>query len=328
MEKIRIISSGTPELSPLLENEKEVFLVYDRNVAGAAAEISAMLGDKVVGNWPVEATEANKTMDTILSIERSMMLSGLTRRGFVLAVGGGITTDVAGFAASIYKRGVRFANVPTTLLAMVDAAIGGKTGVNLDRYKNMIGAFHQPEFILIDSRFLETLPEREYRNGLAELLKTFLIADADLYEKALGGISEHLILEAGKIKASVVEEDPFEKGRRIILNLGHTFAHAIERLSEGAVSHGEAVSMGIILAGRLSDRTGVADGLEKKLRRDFESMGLPTECPFGIEEMAGAMQMDKKSAGKGLVQFVLLEAPGRPVAVKMKIENVCEELLR
>lgn len=206
-----------------------------------------VLGERLKGWYVLEASEGAKDIGTVMEIERAMMEAGVSRGGLVLSVGGGITTDIGGFAASIYKRGIRFANVPTTLLAMVDAAIGGKTGVNLDGYKNMVGVIRQPEFVYIDPAFLQTLPEREVRCGLAEMLKTFLLSDAGLFEEAVAALPEipaRLILEAGRIKEAIVAEDPFESGRRTILNLGHTFAHAIERCSREPATEDAAAGQG------------------------------------------------------------------------------------
>ena len=321
-----ITGAGPGDLAALLESEREVFVVYDRAVSGTFEALKRALGERFKGGYVLEASEGTKDIGTVMAIERAMMDAGVSRDGLVLSIGGGITTDIGGFAACIYKRGVRFANVPTTLLAMVDAAIGGKTGVNLDGYKNMVGLIRQPEFVYIDPAFLKTLPEREIRCGLAELLKTFLLADAALFEEAVAALPEVLpehILAAGRIKEQIVSEDPYEHGRRTILNLGHTFAHAIEKLSAAApceppaspIPHGEAVAMGIVLACRLSVRLGVSEdgALEARVRSAFLKAGLPVDSPFSVRELSAAMAKDKKPDGAGAVTFVLLAAPGRPV---------------
>lgn len=329
-----IPGTGAAGLASLLQNEREVFLVCDRALIGkkgpfctpvgeepgmpVGAALKRALGERLVGEFMLEASEEVKGIETVMEIERAMMEAGVSRGGLVLSIGGGITTDIGGFAASIYKRGIRFANVPTTLLAMVDAAIGGKTGVNLDGYKNMVGVIRQPEFVYIDESFLRTLPEREIRCGLAELLKTFLLADAALFEDAVAALPEVLpehILAAGRIKEQIVSEDPYEHGRRTILNLGHTFAHAIEKLSSESIPHGEAVAIGIVLACKLSDKLGVSEdgALEARVRSAFLKAGLPVESPYSVRELSAAMAKDKKSTGAGAVTFVLLAAPGRPV---------------
>ena len=294
-----------------LSSEPEVYVVYDRNVAWVVKDFP----------WkalPIETSESRKTLETVEGICRWLVEQNASRSALILAVGGGITTDMAGFAASIYKRGIRYANLPTTLLAQVDAAIGGKTGVNLDGYKNMLGAFRMPEVTFISADVLRTLPQRELRSGLAELLKTFLLADAEAYEAALGGVTQELILKAARIKEEIVERDPFEKGERAKLNLGHTFGHAIEHASAGSIPHGEAVAMGIILAARLGESLGISTiGLAHKLEADFQKAGLPTECPYPLDTLKDAMAKDKKALGGGKVKFVVPVAPGEVVFHEM-----------
>ena len=255
------------DLSSLLSGE--VFVVYDRNVAWVASKLP----------WPalgIETSETLKTLDTVQDICRWLLEKGASRSALVLAIGGGITTDMAGFAASIYKRGIRYANLPTTLLAQVDAAIGGKTGVNLDGYKNMMGAFRMPECTYICADVLRTLPSRQLLSGLAEMLKTFLLADGNAYEPALSGVTQPLIQRAAAIKEDIVARDPYEQGERAKLNLGHTFGHAIEHASAGSIAHGEAVAMGIILAARLGESLGISEkGLSARLTQDFQALGLP-----------------------------------------------------
>ena len=216
------------ELAAELRKYKQVFVVCDRNVIGFARRIRH---DNLLA---ITADEAHKTIDTVMDICRWLCDCGADRDALVLAVGGGVTTDMAGFAASIYKRGIRYANIPTTLLSMVDAGIGGKTGVNLDGYKNLLGVIRQPEFTAIFPEVLETLPERELRSGLAEMLKTFIISDAPHYRRALQLLRSgarpdaELIRAAASIKCGVVERDEFETGERRVLNLGHTVGHAVE----------------------------------------------------------------------------------------------------
>ena len=313
--------SRIAEIAPLMAAEPEVFVVYDENASWVAGDVIAA-APGVRGSIAIEATEEEKSMETVLLITRSLLEAGASRKALVLAVGGGITTDLAGFAASIYKRGVRYANVPTTLLAQVDAAIGGKTGVNFDAYKNMLGVIVQPVFTFVCAEALRTLPRRDFLSGAAELLKTFIIENEDdHYARAVewlssdGADGQELILAAAAVKAGIVSRDPFEAGERRKLNLGHTFAHAIEheaRLREEDITHGEAVAMGIILAARLSDRLSVSDGLEARLKGDFAAVGLPVACPYPLAALADAMDKDKK-AESGLVHFVLAERIGSVV---------------
>lgn len=295
-----------------LSSEPEVYVVYDRNVAWVVKDFP----------WkalPIETSESRKTLETVEGICRWLVEQNASRSALILAVGGGITTDMAGFAASIYKRGIRYANLPTTLLSQVDAAIGGKTGVNLDGYKNMLGAFRMPEATFISADVLRTLPQRELRSGLAELLKTFLLADGKAYETALlHGVTQELILKAARIKEDIVGRDPLEKGERAKLNLGHTFGHAIEHASAGSIPHGEAVAMGIILAARLGESLGISTiGLSRRLKADFEAAGLPTDCPYPLETLKDAMAKDKKALGGGKVKFVIPVTPGEVVFHEM-----------
>lgn len=302
-----------------------VFVVYDRNVEGYAL--------KIAGSRPslaIDATEQNKTMDTVLKVVRWLLVSGADRKALLLAVGGGITSDIAGFAASIYKRGIRYANVPTTLLAQVDAATGGKTGVNMDSFKNMLGAFHMPEFVHIDTELLRTLPKRELLGGAAEMLKTFIIADRDSYDKTLKVLSdgadpkdlEPLVKQAAKIKWKIVKRDLRDEGRRMVLNLGHTYAHAIEWWQNthsvaDPYTHGEAVAIGIAVAARKSEEQGIAKpGLAAKIAADLKYCGLPTELPCPEEDLGDAIENDKKVSG-GKINFVFIKEIGSVVVKKI-----------
>lgn len=315
-------SENLRDVAALLEGEREIYVVYDENASHVAAEVVGLL-DSVKGCFAIDTSEELKTVETAVLICRQLMEAGASRKALVLAVGGGITTDLTGFAASIYKRGVRYANIPTTLLAQVDAAVGGKTGVNLDDYKNMLGVIVQPQFTFLCPEVLKTLPVRELRAGIAEMLKTFLIADSAAYSQAVSFFtagktpqnpSAGLILKAAAIKAAIVERDPYEAGERAKLNLGHTFAHAIEheaRMRGDDIVHGEAVAIGIIMAAEMAEREGLAEtGLAERLRTDFKRLGLPTECPYENLEFA----KDKKAAD-GKVTFIL---PVRPGEVIMK----------
>ena len=326
--------SRITEIAPLLAGEPEVFVVYDENASCVAGEVIAA-APGVRGSIAIEATEEEKSMETVLLITRSLLEAGASRNAFVVAVGGGITTDLAGFAASIYKRGVRYANVPTTLLAQVDAAIGGKTGVNFDAYKNMLGVIVQPVFTFVCAEALRTLPRRDFLSGAAEMLKTFIIENEDdHYARAIKWLSEdgadgqELILAAAAVKAGIVSRDPYEAGERRKLNLGHTFAHAIEheaRVREEDITHGEAVAMGMILAARLSDRLGVSSGLESRLTADFAAVGLPTQSPYPLAALAGAMDKDKKAEGN-LVHFVLPERIGSVIIRDLTVAEALNAL--
>ena len=342
MKEIKLIVnedfSGLPEV---LGKEPEVFLVYDRNVEWAAKDIEGRCALK--GAMALDASEAAKNLDTVTGICRFLLEAGADRNALVLALGGGITTDMAGFASCIYKRGIRFATLPTTLLAQVDAGIGGKTGVNLDGYKNILGVIRQPEFIYVAGNTLETLPDREYRSGVAEMLKTFIISDAAAYRRALGLLRSgaradaDLIRAAAAVKCGVVERDEFETGERRVLNLGHTVGHAVEWWQArraaagtdapcGGYAHGEAVAIGIIQAARLSEALGVCpEGLAAQLEADFAAVGLPTACPVPASAMREAIARDKKADG-GSVHFVLIRGIGQVEVRLLPVDTIIELL--
>lgn len=308
---------------------RSVYIVYDLN-------LEAYVKDEFAGYpaYGIIADEEHKTIDTAIEICRWLLDQHADRQALVLAVGGGVTTDLAGFAASIYKRGVRYANVATTLLAMVDAAIGGKTGANVDSYKNMIGVIKQPEFTYICPKVLRTLPAREFRSGAAEMLKTFIIEDNGNYQKALEVLSGELDLEAieplikaaGLVKAGIVQKDEFEKDIRRYLNLGHSYGHAVEWWEHthsvaNPLSHGEAVAIGIIKAAELSERLGIAaEGLSQKLIEDFEKCNLPTRIPCEEKELLNAISLDKK-AQDGKINFVLIESIGKVIVRKIDLKD-------
>jgi 3-dehydroquinate synthase len=260
------------------------------------------------------AGEAHKHLDTVRRLYDRFLDAELDRSGVVVALGGGVIGDMAGFADATYMRGVRFVQIPTTLLAMVDASVGGKTGVDLPQGKNLVGAFKQPELVIIDPDLLTTLPSEEFRNGLAEVIKHGIIADPELFaqlESAGPSSLEALIARALRVKIGIVERDPFEAGERAHLNLGHTFAHAIERVSNYAIPHGVAVGLGLIAAARLAAARGVcASELPARVERVVERLGLPTTLSgYAPAAIVAAMRSDKKRKG-GRLRFVLPRAIG------------------
>jgi 3-dehydroquinate synthase len=265
--------------------------------------------------------EAFKTVDTASMIIDKLVADGANRDTTVIALGGGVVGDITGFAAACYMRGVAFIQVPTTLLAQVDSSVGGKTGVNHPQGKNLIGAFHQPQLVLIDTETLKTLPDRELRAGLAEVIKSAAVADAGFFAwledniKALLALDAdaiaHAVQRSCEIKAEVVAEDEREAGRRAILNFGHTFGHAIEHLlGYGEWLHGEAVAAGMVMAAQLSD---VGEENVDRLRNLVAAAGLPVSPPpVDSQAMLDAMGMDKKVMKKSL-RFVLLDRLGHAI---------------
>lgn len=268
------------------------------------------------------AGESHKTMAEWARLVDGLGDLGLGRDGAVVAVGGGVTGDLAGFAAATFARGVALVHVPTSLLAMVDAAIGGKTGVDLRAGKNLAGAFHQPRLVVMDPDVLATLPSGVLRDGLAEAVKHGLIADL-AYLKWIGDVSGPLLhgdpaalgrLVEGsvRIKAGVVSRDPFEAGERAILNFGHTVGHGIEHASRFNVSHGQAVSMGMVAEAAMGERMRVtAPGTADLVAATLATLGLPTTLPADIDPKAilAAARSDKKARG-GQIHSVLLREPG------------------
>jgi len=262
--------------------------------------------------------EAHKTMPSVNAVLDELVRAGANRDTTVIALGGGVVGDIAGFAAACYMRGVAFIQVPTTLLAQVDSSVGGKTGVNHPGGKNLIGAFHQPRLVLIDTDTLGSLPDRELHAGLAEVIKHGVIADAEFFgwleDNMLALLARepaalaHAIRRSCEIKAVVVAEDEREAGRRAILNFGHTFGHAIEQcLGYGEWLHGEAVAAGMVMAAEFGGLDGAELG---RLRKLIAAAGLPTRPPkTGAAALRDAMNLDKKVQQKQL-RFVLVERLG------------------
>ncbi len=279
--------------------------------------------------------EAHKTLGTVETLYDALLCGDLDRHDTVLALGGGVIGDIAGFAAATYMRGIRFVQVPTSLLAMTDASVGAKTGVDHPRGKNLIGAFKQPGLVFIDLAVLKTLPAEEFCSGLGEVIKHGLIGDAVLFEAAthpgserMAMLTPELLARSIQVKVDVVQEDPFETGRRAILNLGHTVGHALELLSQYAMRHGEAVAIGIVAAARIAERLGRADvGLSDRVTAALASVELPVHCPaWSVEEIWGAMRHDKKRRGRRLC-WVLPAAIGRVDLVDDVPEALVTEVL-
>ncbi|MHB1000162.1 MAG: 3-dehydroquinate synthase [Armatimonadota bacterium] len=271
----------------------------------------------------VPAGERYKTLATVARIYESFLNQKLDRGGMAIGLGGGIVGDMTGFAAATYLRGIDFIQVPTSLLAQVDASVGGKTGVNLPRGKNLVGAFHQPKAVIIDISVLRTLPRREFRSGLAEVIKHGIIRDRDYFdfiEKNLdsimrmdAGALEHAIVRSCEIKADVVRQDERESGLRRILNYGHTVAHTVERLTAyKGYKHGEAVSIGMVTAALAAEVSGSAEpDLASRVVDMLKRAGLPYQIPAGVShgDILIAMGLDKK-VSHGKLHAVLSDSIG------------------
>ena len=274
--------------------------------------------------------EEIKTLDTVRDIYGQLISSGVDRSAFIVGIGGGIVCDITGFVASTFLRGVRFGFAATTLLAQVDASVGGKNGVNFKGYKNMVGLFHQPEFVLCDPEVLKTLPQKEISCGLAEIVKHAAIADADLFvylEKHAETILaldrqaiEKLVRVSVRIKSAIVSRDETEKGERRLLNFGHTFGHALEKVTGAA--HGEAVSVGMVIASALSVKKGLLSAEEsQRLRALLKNLKLPTRPRAQSPKILDAITKDKKRAGDR-IHFVLLNGIGNARVDQLTLEEL------
>jgi 3-dehydroquinate synthase len=272
--------------------------------------------------------EERKTRETWSLVSDAMLESGCGRDTALLAFGGGVPGDLGGFVAATYMRGLPYVQLPTSLLAMIDASVGGKTGVDTPAGKNLVGAFHQPACVIVDPELLHTLPESHLRAGLAEAVKHGAIADAaylEWIEENAGALLagdlqalSRLIVRSVEIKAEIVARDERESGPRTLLNFGHTLAHALEALSGYSLLHGEAVAVGMVEEARIGERCGLtAPGTSSRLRAVLTRLGLPTSLPLDVnaEQVVGRTRTDKKSR-EGRVEYALIQEVGVPVAAR------------
>jgi 3-dehydroquinate synthase len=294
--------------------KRRVAVVTDEHVDQLhARRVAARLGDARVIAIP--AGESAKTRETWARVSDELLDAGFGRDSLIVAVGGGVVGDLAGFVAATYMRGIPFVQVPTTLLAMIDASVGGKTGVDTPAGKNLVGAFHQPVLVIADPNVLATLPANHFRAGLAEALKHGVIADAAYFERIAAARESTarderslttLVAESVRIKASVVARDERESGLRKVLNFGHTIGHAIESVSNYKLLHGEAVAIGMALEGELAERIGVAaPGTADAIRRALDSIGLPSGFPALDRGAVLAATKSDKKARAGRVEYAL-----------------------
>ncbi len=318
---LKHLAASIPHRSDIIG---KLAVITDSNISGThAADLAHSLAD--VG-WPhqmivLDAGETSKSLDVIATVYDRLVEFQADRQTIIVAIGGGVVGDAAGFVAATFGRGIPFVQVPTTLLAQVDSSVGGKVGVNHPKAKNLIGAFHQPKGVFIDTATLKTLPDRDYRSGLAEVIKYGVILDAEFFEFLETHIADindrdpqtlrHVIATSCRLKADVVERDEFERtGLRAVLNYGHTFAHAFEALfGYGELTHGEAVAIGMIHASRLAERLQLIE--TDVTARQISLLGqvqLPTRLPetsqLKTDEILDRMKLDKKTVA-GRLRFVL-----------------------
>lgn len=308
-------------------------IITDENVAKFHLENFKQVVGPSIKSIVIPAGEEHKNLDTIAYLWKSFLENGLDRKSTVIALGGGVIGDMVGFAASTYMRGIDWIAVPTTLLSMVDASIGGKTGFDLPEGKNLIGSFHPPKLVLADPDFLLTLPDRELCSGMAEVVKHGIISEPELFDLCSSGMdwvkknSDELVKRAIAVKIKVIEEDPYEKGFRAALNLGHTVGHAVELVSKFELRHGEAIAIGIVAEANYAERIGLAQkGLTDTIERTLLNLGLPTQIPDVMprEEILRAMRVDKKKNAKS-IRFALPVYIGKVELVEVSdLESVLE----
>ncbi|MCI0554971.1 MAG: 3-dehydroquinate synthase [Anaerolineae bacterium] len=337
MGEYDVIVQSMDQLDSLLEVRglKNPIIITDENVAFHAEKVAKSLHK--IGLKPnmlaVPAGEEFKNLNTVSFLWKSFLENGLDRKSSVIALGGGVIGDMAGFAASTYMRGINWVAIPTTLLSMVDASLGGKTGIDLPEGKNLIGSFHPPKLVLADPRLLNTLPKAELISGLAEVVKHGIISDPELFNLCASGLDcvkenlEQIVKRAMAVKIKIIEEDPYEKGFRAALNLGHTVGHAVELVSKFQLRHGEAVAIGLVVEARYAERIGKArKGLADEIAQALSIVGLPIQIPNELsrEEILRAMKVDKKKNAQA-IRFALPVQIGKVELVDVTdLEKVLE----
>ena len=316
----RLISEGFPR--------KRVCVISDETVAGLYLDA---LKDSLV-KYGIKAEsfifcpgEKHKTMQTVEKILEFLAERHFTRSDMLIALGGGIVGDVTGFCAAIYQRGIKFVQIPTTVLAAVDSSVGGKTGVNLGGIKNQVGAFWQPSLVICDPNLFSSLDSSEYASGMAEVIKYAAICRPSLGEALDSDCDiEGIIAECVEIKRDIVQKDERDTGERQLLNLGHTFGHAVEKVTGNAYNHGQAVAVGTVMAFRAAEKLGTCPvGELKKLKRLCGRYGLPTTCDLAAEQLIAAMLNDKKRAGDKIT-LVLPRSFGNSVLYETDMDTLPE----
>jgi 3-dehydroquinate synthase len=324
------IADGILQSLPLLVGESRTVIISNPTLLNLYQErLQQLLPDAVY--ITMADGERHKNLETVSQLYEGCFAAGLDRKGKVIAFGGGVVGDTAGYVAATFMRGVSFIQVPTSLLAMVDSSVGGKVGVDHTQGKNLIGAFKHPDAVLIDPSVLHTLPDREWRCGMAEVIKHGFLADPELLNPTLWEKTRaaELVALAVKVKVAIVQQDPYEAGIRAHLNLGHTFGHAIEKVSKFAWPHGEAVAMGLICAAHLSYKLGLCQPtLVDTVTEVVRQVGLPIHIgDLEPKAIYAAMSTDKKWKS-GRSQFVVLRAVGQPMIYEGVPKEMVLDVLR
>ncbi len=316
---------------------------YDRTFIISDETVAGLYGDELLAAFAAKGLKArlltfppgetSKTLHRVVELTGELLSMGAGKTDLIIGFGGGVTTDLAGFAASLVKRGIPWLALPTTFLGAVDASIGGKTGVNTEHGKNLVGTFFPPFATIISTLYFDTLSDDDLRSGWVECLKTALIGSAELVDaigalfgpEALGGrppvVPHEILWAAARIKMELVKADPLDQGVRSRLNLGHTVGHAVEMASGGVLTHGQAVAVGMVREGAMAVRMGLQEpSVARRVEGILSAMGLDTSCPWTLQELMPWLLQDKKNRGP-LVGFSLLLAPGRMADLR----HLCEE---
>ncbi len=321
-KSVYLLTDAQNYIENLREKYNRIFLISDENLFNLYPHIFKPYISKIL-----PAGENFKTLNTIENIFRFFLDNEINKSDIIIGIGGGVISDITGFAASTFKRGIHFGFIPTTLLAMTDASIGGKNGVNFENYKNMLGTITQPKFIVSDISFLNTLPDIELKNGYAEIIKSVAIADSyllsELFHKQNFDISD-IIIKVANIKISIVSEDETEQGIRKVLNFGHTLAHSIEKVY--SYPHGMAVALGMLFSSKLSFHYGYLDFnkmqfLHKLIHKFFDL----SSYPINLEIILEAIRLDKKRVGNS-IDFILLQDFAHPIIKRIPLNNLMENL--
>lgn len=327
-----VILRAAEIIKPLFREGAKVMIVSDTNVFplyGKALENSLKDVGFKTNLFIFDAGEETKRLSTVYKIYEALASANFTRTDFIVTLGGGVAGDMGGYAAATYLRGIDFVQVPTSLLAQVDASVGGKTGVDIPFGKNLVGAFHQPRAVITDPKTLKTLPKLYFNDGMGEVIKYGCISDAKLFEELESVIAaeniEDTIAKCVTYKKELVENDANDTGRRMILNFGHTFGHALEKLHDFKdLPHGFAVGIGMVIAAGVGENLGITEkGTKDRIKALLEKYGLPTEDSYMPEEIVGATILDKKSDGDTL-NLVLLNKIGDSIIYKINRKKLLE----
>ena len=320
-----LIKEAFQKSRSVIISDENVFPLYGKTVADSLAK-AGMENETIV----LPAGEKTKSFDALIGVYNTLVKMGIQKSDVIVALGGGVIGDLAGFAASSFLRGVGFVQIPTTLLAQVDSSIGGKVAVNLDTGKNLVGAFYHPALVVIDPDVLKTLTDDDFAGGMAEAIKTGAIRDAELFSlieqnagrENISRVIDEVVKCCCEIKADVVRQDELDNGLRMILNFGHTLAHAIEKMPGNGFTHGQAVSIGMVRFARLGERLGITQaGTSDRIERLVKSFGLPTDAKGDKDKFIEIMKRDKKIR-EGMLNLILLKEIGQALIHKMPADEV------